>query len=166
LEKDGADGGGGAPGATGLNADGGAAGAGGAEGAIGFGSEEAGVMRTGCAAGASAAGPFDAETGGNVFKRTVSRFTAGASPGFVGRVMRTVSFFGVSGAGRFGAGGMELEGLSSAIILRFTFCISLRGFSVNPECFGCRCRASVMQTSAHRGTFACPVFKQSATVFQ
>jgi hypothetical protein len=133
---------------------------------MGFGSDETGVMRTGCAAGASPAGAFDAETGGSVLKRTVSRFTAGASPGFVGRVMRTVSFLGVSGAGLTGAGVAELEGLSSGIILRFTFCISLRGFSVNPECFGCRCRASLMQTSAHRGTFACPVFKQSATVFQ
>jgi hypothetical protein len=142
-----------------LNADGGATGAaGGAEGAIGFGSEEIGVMRTGCAAGASPAGAFDAETGGSVLKRTVSRFTAGASPGFVGRVIRTVSFFGASGAGRFGAGGMELEGLSSAIILRFTFCISLRGFSVNPECFGCRCRASVIANIVTLGNFCLPRF--------
>jgi hypothetical protein len=45
--------------------------------------------------------------------RTVSRFTAGASPIFEGRVMRTVSFFGIA------VGGVP-EGVSSAIIIEFS----------------------------------------------
>jgi hypothetical protein len=52
--------------------------------------------------------------------RTVSRFTKGVSSGFGGRVMRTVSFFGVE---RFSAAGL-FEGSSSAIFVRGRISIS------------------------------------------
>jgi hypothetical protein len=58
-------------------------------------------------------------------KRTVSRFTTGASLGFEGNVIRTVSFLGVL------SGGGVPEGVSSAIVIEFIFSISLWGFYVN-----------------------------------
>ena len=71
---------------------------------------------TGCAGG---------EMGGTEPRRTVSRFTPVASPGFEGSVIRTVSFFGTApGVG-------APEGFSSAIIIRFSFSISLLRIYVN-----------------------------------
>ncbi len=52
--------------------------------------------------------------------RTVSRLTKGVSSGFGGRVMRTVSFFGVEA---FSAAGL-FEGSSSAIMMRGGISIS------------------------------------------
>jgi hypothetical protein len=88
--------------------------------------------------------------GGTEPKRTVSRFTPVASPGFEGSVIRTVSFLGtVPGVG-------VPEGFSSAIIIRFSFSISLLRIYVN---------SIVHWVSLYRkGTFACSYFNQSATL--
>jgi len=96
-----------------------------------FGVAAIGVMRMVCpfkllsyaGSGAGAAGA--GAGGGTEPKRTVSRFTPVASPGFEGRVIRTVSFFGVAPVV-----GVP-EGFSSAIIIRFSFSISLLRIYVN-----------------------------------
>ena len=85
-----------------------------------FGVAAIGVMRMVCPfkllsyAGSGAGAGGAGGGGGTELKRTVSRFTPVASPGFEGRVMRTVSFLGV-------APGVGVpEGFSSAIIIRFS----------------------------------------------
>jgi hypothetical protein len=94
-----------------------------------FGAGEAGAMRMVCpfrASEASAPGSADpVVTGGAGLKRTVSRFTTGASLGFDGNVIRTVSCLGVL------SGGGVSEGVSSAIVIEFIFSISLWRFDVN-----------------------------------
>ena len=104
--------GGGATGAGGVIPEGGLIGAVATRVVSFFGAAAMGEMRIVCPFKIfslfSGAGELPSSDG--VLRRTVSRFTTGTSLGFEGRVMRTVSFFGI-------AGGVS-EGASSAIIIR------------------------------------------------